>query len=434
MKKWIIVGIVAAVMLGVCALILVVLWAGASLFTTSSIGFPQVMNATAQEQEEQTLDLSGPLTLILENDYGDVQINAASSEIDQVVIQMNKTAYGLNQEDAETRLAAMNISITQNANEVRISYRYPQTGIRSGQSNRVDFLIQVPLETTLDITTSAGDVSVAGTQGDAELTSSYGDISVNDLDGAVKAETSSGDVEVRRVQAGDALLELKSSYGDITLEDCTAQQLKAYTSSGKVKLDRLEVSGDASAESDYGNIDWESGSANNLTTDASSGDITLKDITVEQGVKAHSSYGDLDLIRVRAGSYDLDTQSGSVSVDGASGILKAHSGYGSIKVTNSEDITIDLSTSSGSVSFSGSLGDGPHKLDSDYGNIQLSLPADAVLSIDLETDYGKVRSDLPVTLSGDMDEDHWVGTINGGGASLVATTNSGEIRIEILKP
>jgi hypothetical protein len=52
----------------------------------------------------------------------------------------------------------------------------------------------------------------------------------------------------------------------------------------------------------------------------------------------------------------------------------------------------------------------------------------------LKTDFGKVKCDLPITLSGSLNEKHWIGAINGGGESLDASTSNGDIRVEILNP
>jgi DUF4097 and DUF4098 domain-containing protein YvlB len=186
--------------------------------------------------------------------------------------------------------------------------------------------------------------------------------------------------------------------------------------------------------SDYGGISFTDGNAQSLTITASSGRIDLADIEISADLKARSDYGDLDLEQVAAGSYDLETSSGTVTVEEASGTIKAHSGYGNIKVTGGEDATLTLSTSSGSVEYSGTLGEGPHMLQSDYGSIILTIPADTALDIDLKTDYGNIKSAIPVTFSGDLDPQHWVSSINGGGEGLTASTSSGNIRIEVINP
>ena len=99
---------------------------------------------------------------------------------------------------------------------------------------------------------------------------------------------------------------------------------------------------------------------------------------------------------------------------------------------SSAETTLDLYTKSGTVQFSGPLGLGPHSLKTVFGDIQVFLPQDTALSFDLQTDFGKLKTEFPITLEGDVKQDHWRGTLNGGGAELEANTNSGDISFEIL--
>jgi len=167
--------------------------------------------------------------------------------------------------------------------------------------------------------------------------------------------------------------------------------------------------------------------------DASSGAIKLSNLTVNT-VTAHSDYGDVSVDGVSAQSYDLSSSSGTVTADGVRGRLKVEDDYGDIIVRNAEEVTLDLNTSSGKVEFQGTLGAGPHTLHSSYGDILLVIPADTALSFDLQTDYGKIASAIPVSVTGEINKDHWVGTTNSGGVRLTASTDSGNIQIEILNP
>jgi hypothetical protein len=120
-------------------------------------------------------------------------------------------------------------------------------------------------------------------------------------------------------------------------------------------------------------------------------------------------------------------------VGGAEGKLKAYTDFGSIKIEKAQDVTLDLKTNSGSVEFSGSLGAGPHMVQSEFGEIVLTLPADAKLDVDLSTDFGNINSDLPITVTlngnSNSDGDQIVGSINGGGDQFTAQTNSGSVTI-----
>jgi DUF4097 and DUF4098 domain-containing protein YvlB len=63
----------------------------------------------------------------------------------------------------------------------------------------------------------------------------------------------------------------------------------------------------------------------------------------------------------------------------------------------------------------------------------MAIPEDTALTFDLKTGFGDISTDFPITVSGDLDEDHWVGTVNGGGSQLTAETNSGSITLEYLE-
>jgi DUF4097 and DUF4098 domain-containing protein YvlB len=148
-------------------------------------------------------------------------------------------------------------------------------------------------------------------------------------------------------------------------------------------------------------------------------------------------FGDITLTQTSASAYDLHTSSGTITVDGAKGSLKAYTDFGNIEVMNAQSVTLDLKTNSGSVEFTGSLGDGPHQVKSDFGNITLVLPPDTKLDVELKTDFGNIESDLPITVtltgSSENDKNEITGTINGGGEQLTVQTNSGNINIKSMK-
>jgi DUF4097 and DUF4098 domain-containing protein YvlB len=146
-------------------------------------------------------------------------------------------------------------------------------------------------------------------------------------------------------------------------------------------------------------------------------------------VTVHNDFGDLTFDTVDASAYDLKTQNGKIKVDKARGSITAQSDFGDVEVLNVEDGTIDLSSTNGAVIFSGSLAGGPHSASSDFGNISLTLPAETALNVDLQTDFGKISSDFEITVSGALDDNHWIGKFNGGGGELTVKTNNGNITI-----
>jgi DUF4097 and DUF4098 domain-containing protein YvlB len=245
----------------------------------------------------------------------------------------------------------------------------------NGQTNTVEFTITVPSETAVKVNIDFGTITLADTAGDADLQSNFGGVSASNV----------------------------HATGDVTLR------------------------------TDFGKIEFKRGTANNLTIKTNSGSVTLDDVLVNETVDVDSDFGGITLTEVDASTYSVSTNSGSITITGAHGAVTAHSDFGDVTVREAEEVTLDLKTNSGGITFSGSLGDGPHSLVSDFGSVRLTIPADSALTVDLQTDFGKITSDLPITASGDLDE-HWQGDINGGGVRLTVKTNSGGISLDVLNP
>jgi len=420
--KWLIAGALLLAMLAMCAGVVGVMWFSISRATVSGINFVGIgLNAvSAEADEEQRVTVNGPATLAVnadsENTAGDITI--IGGEGDEIVIEAHKTAWAATQADAEAELAAIKVNVTQNGDAVTVEVQRPQQVaccfINDNRIDTVDFTITVPTETGVTATTSFGDVSLSGTMGDADLKTSFGDMNVRDVQG--------GAVEAR------------TDFGEVSLEDVTADgNVEAHSSSGKITLENVKAEGEVNLTTDFGGIEFKTGNADSLTAETSSGNVELSGLSVSGIVIARSDFGEVTLSKVEAGSYDLDTSSGEITLEGASGAVKAHTDFGNIEVTEAEAVTLDLNTDSGAITFAGSLGDGPHTLKTDFGSVKLALPEETALDFDLSTDFGKIKSGFPITIQGEQEQNHWQGTINGGGESLTAETSSGDISIEILK-
>lgn len=374
-KRALLIGCLVLALLVLCAAIVLTMVISIRRGITSGFSWhlSDSGSFSAQDDEEKRVTISSPLTLDVETSNGDIDIQKSDGK--EVVVKAQKTVWGTSQADAEQVLKSLKLVVVQEGSRLKIRAELPQNdlGLRRA-SYQVDIFIQTPEQVSVRAHSSFGEVTLDGTRGDANLSSSSGKVIADNLKG------------------GD--LKLKSDFGEIQVTNSSADQLDAQTSSG---------------------------------------DVRLEELAVKQKVVAKTDFGGVKLIRVQAATYDLDTSSGAISVDGAQGSLKAHTSFGEIDVTNGEKVTLDLSTNSGSVNFAGSLGDGPHKLATDFGSIEIACPKESNLTLDLKTGFGKVRSDLPITIEGDLAENHWTGKLNGGGALLTATTSSGSISLLTLE-
>jgi DUF4097 and DUF4098 domain-containing protein YvlB len=409
-----IVSVLALLELAICAGILAVTWGGlawarATGLRVTAFDFDLV---SAEADEEQRFAVTGPATLNLDNEAGGVQVVGGAAG--EIVVSLHKTAWGADQAAAEAALADVAVNIVQSGNALTIQVAEPErvVVIGSDRSSIVDFVIQVPTETSVTVDSGFGDLDLTGVTGAVDLSTGAGQVTVSAVEGEV---------------------ELGSEFGNVTLERATTGTVTAASSSGAVSLRQVQAAGAVSLSSNFGAITFAGGSAGSLTAETSSGPVELSDLEVAGLVRAHSDFGRVVLTRVTApGGYELGSESGSITVDGARGSLQAETGFGDVTVSNATGVTLQLRTSSGAVTFAGALGEGPHNLETDFGSVRLSLPEDTAVTLDLTTGYGSIRSALPITLSGDLDEDHWQGTLNGGGPSLTVQTSSGNISLEAL--
>jgi DUF4097 and DUF4098 domain-containing protein YvlB len=394
-------------------------------------------NLAFMVEESKTLkvDAEKPVILTVADDAGDVTVTGG--DVKTVEVKVVKTAYDSTQARAAEEVKTIKYTIEQNGNTITLKYEIPKSMNFNNNINTVDFIVTVPTETSVSVDTSFGAVAVQDVQGAVDLSNDFGDVTAKNIEGELAVQSNSGEINVEAVDAGDKNVEIKTDFGDITLEQIKAKDVSATSNSGTVTFTNVRAAGAAYIKTDFGNTAYENGSAATLTLDTNSGKTKIIKVNVTKELKIQNDFGDIDLTQAMAGSYDLHTNSGGITIDGAKGKLKAYTDFGNIEISNAKSVTLDIKTNSGTIEFRGSLGAGPHNVKSDFGNIALALPTDTKLNVDLKTDFGKIKSDLPITVtlteSSSSDKDQIAGVINGGGEELIVSTNSGGISITAIK-
>ena len=430
MKKPIVIVLLTLAFVFVLAGIGAVIFFASNGFSISNLELdgPKV---SATSEEAKTLKVDGPVSLKVVDDAGEVIITGA--DVDEVTVSITKTGYGRSQSQADEVLNSIEYVIEQKDNSITLTFDYPKSNTNITQN--VDFIITVPFETTVNVDASFGKLNVSGIQGDIILNNEFGDITVDNVDGALEIDTQSGRIEVTSVKAGSKDIVIFSGFGSARLDQVSGANIKVESNSGKLELENVRATGKMDLFTKFGSLDFNTGSAGTMEAKTNSGSVTLTSLTIKGELIIKDEFGEVTLEQVMAASYDIESSSGSINLDGVTSAIKAHTGFGNIKIKNAEVANVDLNTNSGSIDFEGSLGDGPHSIHSDFGEIELNIPSDARLTLDMETKFGKITSDIPitVTLAGDISKGQQSGDMNGGGAELKVDTNSGNIHIKILK-
>lgn len=435
MKRPVIIGLLIVALVLVCLGIAAVAFFGIGanrLFSDNSPFDRRNISAQVEENKVLKVDPAKPVTLKVNDEAGSVTVTGA--DVKDVQVRIIKTAFDSSQARADAEVKTIKYTIEQTGNGITLKYELPKSMNFNNNVNTVDFIVTVPTQTTADINSSTGKVSVTGLQGQVAIDNKFGDINVEQVDGALDVKTNSGGIDVSTVSAGKGNITLNSGFGTISMSQASGTGVTAESNSGRLDINNVRATQDMKLSSDFGNVKFDNGSGSSLTVSTKSGAIDLTSVNVDGALVVNNDFGDIDLEQVKAGSYSLQTNSGSITVDGAQGSVKAYTGFGNIAIRNAENANLDLNTKSGSIDFAGSLGEGPHTVRSDFGDINLSFPADSALNVDFKTDFGKIRSDIPfqVTMQGDLSEAQQKGTMNGGGSELTVSTKSGSITIKDL--
>jgi DUF4097 and DUF4098 domain-containing protein YvlB len=433
-NKWIIFSILIVAEILVLTGIVMVVWQDANQTNLGPVGF-QVGNAdlfSAESEEEWQFDLDDIAEINLESSGGDVIFETSQS--DKILVTAHKTAWHSTKTKAQAELEDLSVTVGQVGNKIIIKYRREPVVFSFGaqQIDTVDFIISVPDGIAITAQTDLGEISSVGKIGDSSLSTDFGNIDVTGASGNLKAASNSGDILIENVKGEDIHIEIQSDFGEIELSKSSGASVLVHSNSGSVFLNDVKALELIDLSSDFGKLEFNAGSADILELQANSGKIILSNLQVASNLYAHTDFGDISLDGVTADLYDLDTNSGKIEISVLGGDIKAYSDFGDLDIQSTQPATIDLFTKSGAVNYTGPLGLGPHSLATDFGDISMYLPQDTAITFDLETDFGKLKTEFPITLEGDVKPDHWSGTINDGGAALSATTNSGDISFEIV--
>lgn len=259
--------------------------------------------ALAGERIEKELELQPGGRLVLDSDTGSVKIVGSSRAGARVAIISRG-------DDIESRF---DLDLGSEPGQVEITVRRKGARLFSwfGRGNHLEFEIEVPSETDLNIDTAGGSISVEKIDGEVRLDTSGGSISVEEVRGAVRADTSGGSINVAEVQ-GD--VNADTSGGSINVEQVRGE-LRAETSGGSIRADR--VSGDLHADTSGGSIRIEE-AGGFVHAETSGGRITVSFATGNaSGGELSTSGGGIGVTLDPGVDLNLDaaTSGGSVTLD-----------------------------------------------------------------------------------------------------------------------
>ncbi len=330
------------------------------------------MGNWSQARYERTITTQRPLpagsTLDVETSSGSIAVTGA--DVTDCDIVATVTAQAPTEEEAQELAEQVTIEAEPVGRTLKVRADKPRTG--NNRSISVSYRIVVPRQTSI------------------ECVSSYGNLELADIEGTVSGRTSSGSVSIENIRGS---VDLTSSYGSVTCERFSEGDPTLKTSSGKIAIADATF-GRCDAVTSYGSVTGQS----------------LQGETIHLG----SSSGSIELAEASAATMDLSTSYGRVDARQITvSDLRATSSSGSLEIVCEEACPPDLTA----------------HVKSSYGSVTFTAPSAFAGRVRLATDYGSVRTDRPITISGEIGKKKIEGAIGEGQGNLHLETGSGSVTL-----
>ena len=273
---------------------------------------------------DRTLTVSGAVSLDLTTGSGQVMVKTGDSSrvVIHATVRSSSDWFEGNEESA-VRGVESNPPIVQSGNSIRIGYNLSDDAKRHVS---VSYEITLPADTTLQVNTGSGEISVEGVRAAAKLHTGSGDIRASDLGPQSRLETGSGSIRA----------------------DSVAAPCFASTGSGSIQAD-FTGSGDVDVHTGSGGIRVR-GVSGGLRARSGSGELTV-DGNVKGPWQLHTGSGSIRLALASSSGFNLDahTSSGSIHSDlpiTVQGTFGRHELKGSVRGGGPD---VEVSTGSGDI-------------------------------------------------------------------------------------
>jgi len=193
------------------------------------------LGAVQDVEFDQTIDIPANARLIVQNVLGDVHVRGQEGAT-QMRVHAEGAIRAEGAEQAERGADAWAPVIEQRGDVVFVRVA------RAGKFASADVNITVPIGVSVEIQSTAGDVTVEGTQAAVNVESASGDITVREARGTVRLISASGDLSLQGCDAESVHLEAQS--GDIRCVGCACtgkEGLRARTASGDIVVEETRT-------------------------------------------------------------------------------------------------------------------------------------------------------------------------------------------------
>jgi DUF4097 and DUF4098 domain-containing protein YvlB len=305
-------------------------------------------------------------------------INLTTSNDNRLHVSVHKRINAENQQDAERWDKSTQPQITVSGQTVTLSANNKGAGDHWVSS---DLDIAVPRKAPVVLSTSHGDVSIMGRDGNADVSSQNGDVSVTDLNGNLALNLEHSSARVSQVSSD---VTIQGRANDVSIEDVKGTVHLDGDFMESVKLSRIAKP--VSFKSTRTDMDF---SQLNGYLNLDSGDLEATSVT---------------------GPFRLRTRSKDIMLNGISNEVHVQNENGAVEVHVNKLGGLDIKNAK--------------------GDIRIFVPAKSGFQLEAQAHDGEIQTDF-TDLKINNGDNHSTasGSVNGGGPRMVLENEHGTIEI-----
>lgn len=267
--------------------------------------------ALADNTFDKTLNVSGPADIYVATGSGNIHVVPGNGGQIHIVGHVHAGWSSFGDVNSRVQRIVENPPITQSGNTVRVG---EVTDHSLFNNISIDYEINVPADTALDLHSGSGDVEV------------------NNVGRFLKAGSGSGGI---RVRGSHGPIDIESGSGDLQVDDAGAGDVKAKTGSGSIRVNGF--SGSFTARTGSGDIEALGRLQNGGMITTGSGDVRLH-LTPDSRFTVEAATGSGD-IRVKmpgvvAANTDTSRHHVTTDVNGGGPALQIRTGSGDIEISS----------------------------------------------------------------------------------------------------
>ncbi|HKJ27714.1 MAG TPA: DUF4097 family beta strand repeat-containing protein [Anaerolineales bacterium] len=388
----------------------------------------------ATAYETLTIDADDLTGLEFDLDFSDIEITESTGN--QITLDLVKTGWAASEEEAQETAETLTLDQSKRGSTITFSIPRSPEGITTFGQNRadtIDIALSVPKDMDISILLSSGHVTATDYQGGLAVDNNFGNTTITNFQGSLSIDGSNGKITLDSVDLTEPF-SLTTDFGEINITDLHAPEIEIKNQNGALTLKQLYAEGDCQLSSDFTDIEVDTIECASLTVESNNGPIELNHGLITGPLAITTDFGNLTIKDVTAESYDFSSRNGIIYANSLQGKVTIDADFGNIELYGKEDVSLEVEGQNGDIFFQGKLNpESTHTITSDFGKIEVRIPASSAFDISLATDFGKIETDLPITLSGTLDASKMEGQINGGGPLLKLESQNGDIILTTLE-